>query len=68
MMLSVIVPSRNEEFLRETVADILKNKRGETEVIVGLDGVWANPPITVTEDVKVLYYPVSIGQRAITKG
>lgn len=43
MELSVIIPSRHEEFLKNTVEDILKNKRGETEIIVGLDGQWANP-------------------------
>jgi len=66
MMLSVIVPSRNEEFLRETVADILKNKRGETEIIVGLDGKWADPPFPSHPDVTTIYYPESIGQRAMT--
>jgi hypothetical protein len=62
----VIIPSRNEEFLRETVADILKNKRGETEIIVGLDGKWSDPPFPYHPDVTVVYYPESIGQRAMT--
>jgi hypothetical protein len=64
--LSVIIPSRNEEFLRETVADILKNKRGETEIIVGLDGKWSDPPFPAHPDVTTVYYPESIGQRAMT--
>jgi hypothetical protein len=66
MSLSVIVPSRNEEFLRETVADILKNKRGETDIIVGLDGKWSNPSFPSNPDVTTIYYPESIGQRAMT--
>jgi len=66
MELSVIIPSRNEEFLRETVADLLKNKRGDTEIIVGLDGAWANPTFPQHPGVNILHYPVSIGQRAIT--
>jgi len=64
--LSVIIPSRNEEFLKNTVDDILRNKRGNTEIIVGLDGQWAYPPIEQSPDVNVIYYPESIGQRAIT--
>ena len=64
--LSIFIPSRNEEFLKLTVEDILKNKRGDTEIIVGLDGAWANPPIEQHPDVNVIYYPESIGQRAIS--
>lgn len=64
--LSVIIPARNEEFLKNTVEDLLKNKRADTEIIVGLDGAWANPPLAQHPDVNVIYYPNSIGQRAIT--
>ena len=64
--LSVIIPARNEQFLKNTVEDILKNKRGKTEIIVGLDGKWSNPPLLDHSDVTILYYPESIGQRAIS--
>jgi hypothetical protein len=64
--LSVVIPSRNEEFLAGTIQNILKNKRGNTEVIAVLDGEWANPPIEHNEDVTIVYVPVSIGQRAAT--
>jgi hypothetical protein len=36
--ISILIPSRNEMFLKNTVEDILKNKRGNIEIIVGLDG------------------------------
>ena len=62
--LSLLVPARNEEWLSITVEDILKNKRGKTEVIVILDGQWAEPPVEQHEDVTVVYLPESIGQRA----
>ena len=65
--LSILIPSRNEEFISLTVEDILKNKRGKTEVIIGLDGEWADPGITDHKDVRIIYYSESIGQRAITK-
>jgi len=64
--LSVFIPARSEEFLKPTVEDIIKNKRADTEIIVGLDGVWANPSLIQHPDVNVIYYPESIGQRAIS--
>jgi hypothetical protein len=65
--LAIIIPSRNEEFICRTVQDILEHKRGPTEIIVGLDGQWADPPLPVHKDVTVVYYNKSIGQRAMTK-
>lgn len=62
--LSIVIPARNEEFLSLTVADLVKNKRGKTEVIVILDGQWAEPPIEDHPDVRIIYVPESIGQRA----
>ena len=64
--LSIVIPARNEMFLSRTVQDILKNKEGDTEVIVILDGLWADPGIEDHEDVKIIYLPESIGQRAAT--
>lgn len=64
--LSVVIPSRNEEFAARTVEDIMKNKRGRTEVIVVLDGQWAEPQIADHPDVRLVYLPESIGQRAAT--
>lgn len=64
--LSILIPSRNEEFISNTVADILKNKRGKTEIIVGLDGQWAEPGIPDHPDVRIVYVSESLGQRAIT--
>jgi len=62
--LSIVIPARNEMFVKNTVEDILKNMRGNTEIIVILDGEWADPPLVQDENVTVLYYPESIGQRA----
>lgn len=64
--LSICIPARHEEFLARTVQDILEHKKGNTEVIVGLDGEWANPPIKDHPDVTIFFSPVSIGQRAMT--
>src|ERR1017187_4694167 len=64
--LSILIPSRCEMFVSNTVADILKNKRGKTEIIVGLDGEWAEPGIPDHPDVRIVYVAESIGQRALT--
>ena len=53
-------------FLRQTVEDVLKNKRGKTQIIIGLDGQWADPPIVDHPDVVIVHYSESIGQRAMT--
>ena len=63
--LSILIPSRNEEFLKHTVEDILKNKRANTEVIAGCDGEWKRLP-DPHPDVTLVIYHKSIGQRAIT--
>ena len=64
--LSILIPARHEQFLNNTIESILKNKRGNTEIIVGLDGEWGTEPIPDHDDVTIVYYSESIGQRAIT--
>jgi len=61
--LSVIITARNEEFLSRTVEGVLKAKRGKTEIIVILDGGWANPPVENHPDVTIIYHKKSVGQR-----
>ena len=64
--LSILIPARNEMFTRNTVEDILKKKRGKTEILVGMDGAWADPGIEDHPDVRILYLAEAIGQRAMT--
>ena len=64
--LSILIPARNEEFLKRTVEDILANIEADTEIIVTLDGKWADPPIIDNDRVHLIYTPTSIGQRAAT--
>lgn len=64
--LSVLIPARSEMFLRQTVEDVLAHAEADTEVIVALDGAWAEPPLVQHERVSVIYVPVSVGQRAAT--
>lgn len=64
--LSILIPARNEEFLARTIKDLLEHKSPETQIIAGLDGQWANPPIEDHPDLTLVYYPEAIGQRAMT--
>ncbi len=64
-MLSILIPSRNEQFVSNTVENILKNKRGKTQILVGLDGAWAKPGIPDHPDVRIVYVSESIGQRGM---
>ena len=72
-MISVIIPSRNERFLLQTVQDLLDKARGEIEIIVVLDGYWAELP--ADNRVRVIHRGTSFGMRqginaavAIAKG
>lgn len=64
--LAVVIPARNEMFLAQTVKSLIENKRGKTEIIVGLDGQWSNPPIIDHPDVTIFYSPDPLGQRGMT--
>lgn len=63
--LSVLIPSRNEEFLARTVQDILQHSDPAlTEVIVVLDGPSPHAPVPVDPRVQVVALENPIGQRA----
>lgn len=53
-------------FLKQTVDDILKNIEADTEIIIVLDGEWADPSIPQHPRVNVIYLAQPIGQRAAT--
>lgn len=44
-MVSIVLPVRNEKYLNPTIEELLKNARGEIEIIVNLDGYWPDPVI-----------------------
>lgn len=64
--LSILIPSRNEQFLAKTIENILENIEGNTEIIAVLDGAWAKPPVKDDPRVTIIYHGESIGQRAST--
>jgi glycosyltransferase involved in cell wall biosynthesis len=65
---SVIIPSRNERFMPQTVDDLFAKASGEIEVIVVLDGYW--PTVWPKENDKIIYLhrTVPLGMRAAING
>lgn len=64
--LSILIPAYNEIFLARTVEDILKHKRGKTEIIIVCDVNLPEPAIPNHPDVTVVYNSKPMGQRAST--
>ena len=63
-LLSVLIPSRNERFLVNTVNDLLQHATGEIEIIVSCDGYWPDPPPPDDKRVKVIHFGAARGMRA----
>lgn len=61
---SVVIPSRNEEYLGKTVEDILKKAKGNIEVIPVLDGYWPKPKIVEDPRVTLIHHGTPRGMRA----
>lgn len=64
--LSILIPSRCEEWLAETLADLIVNIRGETEIIAVVDGEKFPKTLPQHERLKIIELKDSIGQRAAT--
>jgi glycosyltransferase involved in cell wall biosynthesis len=54
MLLSIIIPSRNEPYLHKTINDLLKKASGPIEIIAVLDGYWP-PAEEIISDDRVIY-------------
>ena len=66
---SIILPSRNEQYLVPTVKDLLAKATGDIEVIPVLEGYWPDPPLPDDPRVKVVHRGQPTGmRRAINTG
>jgi glycosyltransferase involved in cell wall biosynthesis len=65
-LLSVIIPGRNEQFMRHTVDDVLAHTGEDTEVIAVCDKYWPEPPLLQHPRLQVLHFGETVGQRAAT--
>ena len=63
-LLSVIIPARNEEFLQNTIDNVLKNIRGDSDIFLCLDGYWPERGLPQHERLNIVHLNDSIGQRA----
>lgn len=54
-MVSIVIPARNEQFLQQTIKDLLSKAEGEIEILVALDGYWPNPPIEIDPRVRLIH-------------
>ena len=61
---SVLIPSRNEQFLVPTVNDLFVKAAGDIEVIVTLDGYWPSPMPEDRPDLTLLHRSRAQGMRA----
>ena len=65
---SIIIPSRNEKFLQNTITDLLSKGRN-IEVIAVLDGYWPAPPLQDDKRLVILHKGKAEGMRpAINNG
>ena len=73
---SILIPSRNEPYLKQTLLDLLCKAKGNIEIIVILDGYWPSYD-EIVEDPRVVYihFPNARGMRnainsavAVSKG
>lgn len=62
--ISVLIPSRNEQFLSPTVDDIFAKAAGDIEVIVHLDGYWPDPPLVDRPGLHLIHRSKPFGMRA----
>ena len=74
-MVSIIIPTCQEQFLNNTVDDLLEKAEGEIEVIVVLDNYWADPILKDDPRVIIIHRSERRGMRdcinsgvAISKG
>jgi len=61
--LSILIPSRNEMYLPNTIDSILSCIEADTEIIVVLDGYWPYDPLPDHPRVTLIHHTVPVGQR-----
>lgn len=70
---SIIIPDRNgQPYLQKTIDDIILHAETNIEIIVVMDGIWADPPLRDDPRVKIIHHGTphnSIGMRdSINRG
>lgn len=60
---SILIPSRNEQFLAPTVEDLLSKATGDVEIIAVLDGYWPEPQLPDYKRLILIHNSVARGMR-----
>lgn len=60
---SIMIPARNEPWLRQTVDDIFNKATGDIEVIVILDGYWPDPILADRPNLTIIHHSEAKGMR-----
>lgn len=60
---SVVIPAGREKYLQRTIDDVLKNARGEIEVVAFSDGTWPDPPLRDDHRVILVQSSAQTGMR-----
>lgn len=64
-LVSIVLPSRNEPYLHNTIKSLLKNAKGEIEIIAILDGWWESPEKIIFDPrVNYVHFTEPRGMRA----
>lgn len=64
MLISIVIPSRNEKYLQKTIQSLLDNARGDIEILAVLDGYWCKSSEIVTDArVNYIHFPEARGMR-----
>ena len=61
-MVTIIIPSKTEKFLKKTIEDVLIKATGEIEVLPVLDGYWP-PEEEIVKDSRVRYIHMEPSQK-----
>lgn len=60
---SVVIPSRRERWLQQTIDDLFSKAAGDIEVIAVHDGTWPDPPLKDHPKLTVIHYSDCRGMR-----
>ena len=60
---SIIIPSRRERWLAQTIDDLRKNAQGDIEIIAVLDGYWPDPSLPDYPNLVILHRNKCLGMR-----
>lgn len=64
-LVSIVLPSRNEPYLEQTIKSLLKNAEGDMEIYAILDGAWEETEKIVDDPrVNYIYFSEARGMRA----